>query len=126
MEKFLKQTKNYHSSKNKIDIHNVLTITFLLAGMAILISLNSLVSQQGVVLAHVGSSSSNQLLKVHIQIINNADVNEIGSVHVIADGTGVSKDLTNISFPASKTVTHVFEFDSEDIPVGTGFSVEVV
>ena len=63
---------------------------------------------------------------MHVQIINNADVNEIDSVHVIADGTGVSKDLTNISFPASKTVTHVFEFDSEDIPVGTGFSIEVV
>ena len=126
MGKFLKQTKNYHSSKNKIDIHNVLTITFLLACMAILISLNSLVSQQGVVLAQVGSSSNNQILKAHVQIINNSDVNDIGSVHVIADGTGVSKDLTNISFPASKTVTHIFEFDSEDIPVGTGFSIEVV
>ena len=115
MGKFLKQTKYYYFTKNNTEIHNVLTITFFLACMAILISSNSLVSQQVVVLAQVGSSSSNQLLKVHVQITNNANVNEIGSVHLIADGTGVSKDLTNISFPASNTVTHIFEIGSDDI-----------
>jgi len=120
---FLKQSKNYQSLKNKMDINNVLTIT-LLVGIAMLVPLNSLTNQELVLVQ--ASSSGNQLLKVNVQVTNNAEVNEIGSVHVIADGTGISKDLNNISFPASETVTHVFEFDSEDIPVGTGFSIEVV
>jgi hypothetical protein len=123
MNHFLKQSRNYQLLKNEIGLHNVLTIT-LLVSITMIISSNSL-TNEGLVFAE-GSSFGNQLLKVNVQITNNADVNENGSVHVIADGTGVSKDLNNILFPASKTVTHVFEFSSEDIPVGTGFSVEVV
>lgn len=53
-------------------------------------------------------------------------MSETGSIHVISDETGVAKDSNGISFPPGQTIIHLFEFSLEEIPVGTGFSVEVV
>ena len=65
-------------------------------------------------------------LKINIQVTNNGGVSDIGSIHVMADGTGISRDSNGVSFPAGQTVIQIFEFTSEEIPAGTGFTIEVI
>ncbi len=69
---------------------------------------------------------TSQLFKVIVQITNNANVNHIGTVHVEIDGTNQSKVINNAHFPSKKTVSYTFEFRAIDIPVGKGFTAEVV
>ena len=37
-------------------------------------------------------------MKTNVQVTNNGYTNEIGSIHIIADKTGISKDSNHISF----------------------------
>lgn len=67
-----------------------------------------------------------ELLKINVQVTNNGATNEIGSIHIIADETRISKDSNDNSFAAEQTVIQLFEFSLEEIPVGTSFSVEGV
>ena len=69
---------------------------------------------------------SNEPLRINVQVTNSGGNNEVGSIHIIADETGIVKDSNDISFPSGQTVIKLFEFSLKDIPVGTGFSVEVI
>jgi hypothetical protein len=63
---------------------------------------------------------------VIVQITNNKAIDEIGTSHIFIDDTNISKVLNGVNFPAKKTITKTFEFNSKDVPVGKSFTVEVV
>lgn len=71
-------------------------------------------------------SDQKPLFKVVVQVTNNANVNETGTIHVFIDGTTISKVLNGVVCPAKSTVEYAFEFDAEDVPVGKGFTAEMV
>lgn len=67
-----------------------------------------------------------QLFKVIVSVTNNENIDEHGAIHVYVDGGSTSKWLNNVFFPSKQTVSHTFEFVSNDIPTGTGFTTEVI
>jgi hypothetical protein len=69
---------------------------------------------------------SKQVFKVDVQVTNNEATDEIGTINVSIDGTDISKVLNGIICPAKSTVSNVFEFNSSNIPIGKGFTVDVV
>ena len=71
------------------------------------------------------SKNDNGLLRINVQVTNNGNKNLIGSIHVISHNTDVISNSNNITFPAGQTITKIFEANSEMIPSGAGFSVEV-
>ncbi len=69
---------------------------------------------------------NNQLFKVTVNVTNNAKVSYVGTIHVAIDGTNQSKVINNVQFPSNQTVIHDFEFGAIYIPIGKGFTAEVV
>ncbi len=69
---------------------------------------------------------NNQLFKVTVNVTNNAKVSHVGTIHVAIDGTNQTKVINNVQFPSNQTVTHSFEFGAMYIPIGKGFTAEVV
>ena len=63
---------------------------------------------------------------VQVQVTNNGPNDEKGGVYVRIDDTDISKSLYGVIFPSKKTITKTFEFNSKDVPVGKGFSAEIV
>ncbi|HYF99464.1 MAG TPA: hypothetical protein VD815_05195 [Candidatus Saccharimonadales bacterium] len=68
----------------------------------------------------------NEPLRINVQVTNSGDISEIGSIHIVADETGISKNSNDVSFASGQTIIQLFEFSLNEIPTGTGFSVEVV
>lgn len=58
-------------------------------------------------------------LKVNVQVLNTGNTNLIGSIHVISDITGATKNSNGITFPAGQTIIKPFEFNLSEIPKGT-------
>ncbi len=71
-------------------------------------------------------NENNQLFKVTVNVTNNAKVSYVGTIHVAIDGTNQSKVINNAQFPSNQTVTNDFEFGAMYIPIGKGFTAEVV
>ena len=63
---------------------------------------------------------------VNVDITNNNLKDEKGGIYIRIDDTDISKSLYGVTFPAKKTITKTFEFNSKDVPVGKGFSAEIV
>ena len=62
---------------------------------------------------------------VIVKVTNKGPNDEKGGVYIRIDDTDISKSLYGVIFPAKKTVTKTFEFNGDDVPVGTGFTVTV-
>ena len=69
---------------------------------------------------------NNQLFKVIVNVTNNAKISYVGTIHVAIDGTNQTKVINNVQFPSNQTVTHNFEFGAMYVPIGKGFTAEVV
>ena len=78
------------------------------------------------VLAQGLNTNSSGLLNVNIQVLNTGGAELIGSIHVMSDMTGVSKNANGITFPSGQTVIKTFNFNQNEIPNGTDFNVEVI
>jgi hypothetical protein len=78
------------------------------------------------VYAQESSSNQKQIFRVNVQVTNNADIDEVGTIHVSIDGTDLSKVLNGVNCPAKSTVSYTFEFNSNDVPIGKGFTAEMV
>ncbi len=72
------------------------------------------------------SSNPDQVFRVNVQVFNSANTDEVGTIHVFVDNTNVSRVLNGAVFPAESTVFQIFEFNSTDVPVGKGFTAEIV
>lgn len=75
---------------------------------------------------HMAHAQSGQTFKVIVQVTNNDNKDMHGAVYVDIDGSVASKLQSGQIFPAHKTIPYTFEFVSGDVPVGKGFTVEVV
>ena len=112
------KTSRYFSNDKK----SILIITLLTSfGILIMIGplFNELVLGQNTV-------TDNGSTRINVQVTNNGHNTEIGSIHIIADETGMVKNSNDISFPPGQTIIQLFEFGADEIPHGTGFSVEVI
>lgn len=67
-----------------------------------------------------------QTFKIIVQITNNGNLDEHGTIHVSIDGSRSPVITNNLMFPALQTSSYPFSFSSSEVPVGKGFSVEVV
>jgi len=94
---------------------------------SISLSLNSLNAQaQEHNTTTATTSEQKPAFNVVVQVTNNANVNETGTIHVFINNTNISKVLNGVVWPAKSTVGYAFEFDAEDAPVGKGFTAEMV
>lgn len=74
-------------------------------------------------MAHAQGS---QIFKLVVQVTNNSDRDEYGAVNVDIDGAMATQWQSGQIFQAHKTIPYTFTFSSTDVPVGTGFTAEVV
>lgn len=70
--------------------------------------------------------TDHKAFRVIVQVTNNAYTDEVGAIHVYIDGTDISKVLNGVVCPAESTMDYTFDFESEDVPVGNGFTAEMV
>ena len=70
--------------------------------------------------------TDHNVFRVIVQVTNNAYTDEVGAIHVYIDGTDISKVLNGVVCPAESTMDYTFDFDSDDVPVGKGFTAEMV
>lgn len=71
-------------------------------------------------------TADQKVFRVIVEVTNNAYTDEVGAIHVYIDGTDISKVLNGVVCPAESTMDYTFDFDSNDVPVGKGFTVEMV
>jgi len=105
----------------KLKAFLILSMLFSFSG---LIASNVPINQE--VLAQGLNTNSSGLLNVNIQVSNTGGAELIGSIHVMSDITGVSKNANGITFPSGQTVIKTFDFNQTEIPNGTDFNVEVI
>jgi hypothetical protein len=111
--------------------HNkgVSLFTFALAfALASYIALSSCSLNEQAQAQEYGASANagHKVFRVIVEVTNNAYTDEVGAIHVYIDGTGVSKVLNGVVCTAESTVEYTFDFDSNDVPVGKGFTAELV
>ena len=94
---------------------------FLLLNFILMTAINPMSSK----LQAQVSKNDKGLLRINIHVTNNGNKNLIGSIHVISHNTDVNRNSNNITFPAGQTIAKIFELNSDIIPSGAGFSVEV-
>ena len=72
------------------------------------------------------SPQRDSIFKVIVEVVNNGNLDEQGSIHVAIDGSRDPQVNHNLIFPAFQTTPYTFEFSSSDAPVGKGFTAEVI
>lgn len=70
--------------------------------------------------------ADHKVFTVIVQVTNNAYTDEEGAIHVYIDGTDISKVLNGVVCPAESTIDYTFDFDSDEVPVGKGFTAEMI
>lgn len=103
-----------------------LTLALVLSFFCLATLALDLISREALVQASSNTTTIIEPLNVTVYVLNNGSTNFIGSIHVISDETGVSMNANAITFLAGQTVMKVFQINQNEIPIGTGFSVEVV
>ena len=71
-------------------------------------------------------STQSSVFKVIVQVQNTGNLDEHGAIHVAIDGLRNPQTLSGLSFPGLQTSSYTFEFSSDEVPVGTGFTAEVI
>jgi hypothetical protein len=64
--------------------------------------------------------------RIIVQVQNTGNLDEHGSLHVAIDGSRNPQTMSGLSFPGLQTSSYTFEFSSAEVPVGKGFTAEVV
>jgi hypothetical protein len=103
-----------------------LTLALVLSFFCLATLALDLISREALVQASSNTTTIIEPLNVTVYVLNNGSTNFIGSIHVISDKTGASMNANAITFLAGQTVMKVFQINQNEIPIGTGFSVEVV
>ncbi len=116
------QSVQYQSGRSCNRIFQVCTYALLLA----IASLMYLPNIGETFAQSMSEDENNQLFKVTVNVTNNAKVSHVGTIHVAIDGTNQTKVINNVQFPSNQTVAHNFEFEAMYIPIGKGFTAEVV
>jgi hypothetical protein len=112
----LKQSSSNRNTNKRIRINSLFACTLI-------ILVGSIVIFWGLKDVNAQSSSS---FKVIVQVQNTGNLDEHGALHVATDGSRNPQTLTGIIFPALQTSSYTFEFPSAEVPVGEGFTAEVI
>jgi hypothetical protein len=97
----------------------LLVVSFIIFSLTVL----SLLSSS---LIYATNEKLSGKLTIDVMVTNNLADDESGQIIVEIDDTDISKKMSGVLFPAKTTVTKTFEFDSRYVPIGKGFSAEVV
>lgn len=71
-------------------------------------------------------AQSSQVFRITVEVTNNGKEDEYGTVYVNINESAAVDGLGGQIFPAGKTVSFEFVFDSREIPIGKEFVAEVV
>jgi hypothetical protein len=71
-------------------------------------------------------STQSGVFKVIVQVQNTDNLDEQGAINVAIDGIRNPQTLSGLSFPGLQSSSYTFEFSSDEVPVGTGFTAEVI
>ncbi|WP_148686622.1 hypothetical protein [Candidatus Nitrosocosmicus hydrocola] len=94
--------------------------------MTLLILIGSVAVFWGIKDVNAQTTQNDSTFKIIVQIINNGNLDEHGTIHVAMDGSRAPQILNNIIFPGLQTSSHTFEISSSEAPVGKGFTAEVI
>lgn len=94
--------------------------------MTLLILVGSVAIFWGLEDINAQSSQSGSTFKVIVEVVNNGNLDEQGTIHVAMDGSRAPQVIHNLVFPAFETTPYTFEFSSSEAPVGKGFTAEVI
>ena len=111
----LKQSPSNRNSNRSKRINSLYACTLL-------ILIGSVVIFWG--LKDVNAQSSQ--FKVIVQVQNTGNLDEHGALHVAIDGLRNPQTLPGLVFPALQTSSYTFTFSSAEVPVGKGFTAEVI
>jgi len=114
----LKQSPSNRNTNKRIGITSLYACTLL-------ILIGSIVIFWGLKDVNAQSSQNGQF-KVIVQVQNTGNLDEQGAVHVAIDGLRDAPTKSGLIFPGLQTVTYTFEFSSAEVPVGKGFTAEVI
>ena len=119
---FIKQSPQSTNKENNgcsIKAKSLYTITLL-------ILIGSIVIFWGLKDVNAQSSQGGSTFKVIVEVVNNGNLDEQGTVHVAIDGSRSPEVQNGLIFPAFQTSSYTFTFSSNEAPVGKGFTAEVV
>jgi len=94
--------------------------------MTLLVLIGSVAIFWGLKDVNAQTTQTDATFKVIVQIVNNGNLDEHGTIHVAMDGSRSPQILNNIIFPGLQTSSYTFEIDSSEAPVGKGFTAEVI
>ena len=92
---------------------------------ALLVLIGSIAISWGIKDINAQSTQSGQF-KIIVQVQNTGNLDEHGALHVAIDGSRNPQTMSGLIFPGLQTSSYTFEFSSVDVPVGKGFTAEVV
>jgi len=92
---------------------------------ALLILIGSIAITWGIKDVNAQSAQSDQF-KIIVQVQNTGNLDEHGAIHVAIDGSRNPQTMSGLIFPGLQTSSYTFEFSSAEVPVGKGFTAEVI
>ena len=92
---------------------------------ALLILIGSIAIFWGLKDVNAQSTQSGQF-RIIVQVQNTGNLDEHGAIHVAIDGSRNPQTMPGLIFPGLQTSSYTFEFSSAEVPVGKGFTAEVV
>lgn len=92
---------------------------------ALLVLIGSIAISWGIKDINAQSTQSGQF-KIIVQVQNTGNLDEHGALHVAIDGSRNPQTMSGLIFPGLQTSSYTFEFNSAEVPIGKGFTAEVV
>ena len=114
----LKQSPSNRNTNNRLMVRSV-------CACALLILIGSIAISWGLKDVNAQSTETGQF-KIIVQVQNTGNLDEHGALHVAIDGSRNPQTMSGLIFPGLQTSWYTFEFSSAEVPVGKGFTAEVV
>lgn len=108
---------------NKSQVNQLIKSSFVIS---LVILIGTVALSWGLKDVYAQGTQSSQTFKIIVEVTNNGNLDEYGTIHVSIDGSRSPVITNNLIFPAFQTSSYPFPFSSSDVPVGKGFTVEVV
>lgn len=114
----LKQSPSNRNTNTRIRIKS-------LYACALILLIGSIAISWGIKDVNAQSAQSG-LFKIIVQVQNTGNLDEHGALHVAIDGSRSPQTMSGLIFPGLQTSSYTFEFSAAEVPVGKGFTVEVI
>jgi hypothetical protein len=115
---YLKQSPSNRNTRTGIRIKSLYVC-------ALIVLIGSIAISWGIKDVNAQSAQDGQF-KIIVQVQNTGNLDEHGALHVAIDGSRNPQTMSGLIFPGLQTSSYTFEFSSADVPVGKGFTAEVI